>query len=349
MRWRLTLAWLVIVFGKTGSPQATLPPKDEFQFRISVNLVQVDATVTDSHGVPVPGLAADDFRILLDGKPQRIVSSSFIEAGKQAPATPPPAVRQPAVSRKLDAAMPSMPAAPLKREDVRRTIVLFVDDYSMSSETVPRVRAGLHKFVEKQMRPGDLVAIVRASAGLGALQDFTTDRDLLLAAADLVRWNPIGRGKAGAYQDTPSNPTDDRQQRSSLGRQEAILRIENAAVATASSLWRLVRGMSPLPGRKSVVVLADSLPLRTPDEVDPWGTPAVGSGMSSRILPAMRRVVDESVRAGVVLYAIDTRGLSSLTMGGGSSDWASECLGGGPGTMPGLGARPGCPADSLDR
>jgi hypothetical protein len=107
--------------------------------------------------------------------------------------------------------------------------------------------------------------------------------------------------------------------------------------------------MSPLPGRKSVVVLADSLPLRTPDEVDPWGTPAVGSGMSSRILPAMRRVVDESVRAGVVLYAIDTRGLSSLTMGGGSSDWASECLGGGPGTMPGLGARPGCPADSLDR
>jgi hypothetical protein len=36
-----------------------------------------------------------------------------------------------------------MPAPPLKRENVRRTIGLFVDDLSMSSENVPAVRNGL--------------------------------------------------------------------------------------------------------------------------------------------------------------------------------------------------------------
>ena len=190
MRWSYTLAGLVLAFGKTGSPQAPLPPT-ELHFRISVNLVEVDATVTDTHGNRVPGLTSDDFQILLDGKPQRIASTSFVESGKVA-ATP--TLRQPVVPRKLEAAMPPTPAAPLKREDVKRTIVLFIDDFSMAAETVPRVRAGLRKFIQTQMRPGDLVAVVRASAGLGALQDFTTDRNLLLAAADHARWNPSGRG-----------------------------------------------------------------------------------------------------------------------------------------------------------
>ena len=326
----------LILVALAGLPTAA---QQEYRLRVTVNLVQVDAVVTDSHGKPVSDLKPDDFQVLLDGKPQRIAVFNFIEAG--GPAPPAAAPRQPAVPRKLEAARPPEPTAPIKREEVRRSVVLFVDDLSMSAETVPRVRAGLRKFIERQLQPGDLAAIVRASAGLGALQDFTTDRNLLLAAADHLRWNPNGRGTMWV------NGADDR---GGAGSWEAEYRVEKYTVATVSSLWKLVHGMTSLPGRKSVVILSDSLPIRTPDDTEPWGTRAVGSGMtSSGILPAMRRVVDESVRAGVVLYAIDTRGLSSLTMGGGSSDWASECLGGGPGTMPGLGARPGCPADSLDR
>jgi hypothetical protein len=49
MRWSYTLAGLVIAFGKTASPEATLPPR-ELHLRISVNLVEVNATVTDSRG-----------------------------------------------------------------------------------------------------------------------------------------------------------------------------------------------------------------------------------------------------------------------------------------------------------
>lgn len=40
------------------------------------------------------------------------------------------------------------------------------------------------------MEPGDLVAIIRASGGMGALQQFTADKRQLRAAVDRIRWNP---------------------------------------------------------------------------------------------------------------------------------------------------------------
>ena len=53
--------------------------------------------------------------------------------------------------------------------------------------------------------------------------------------------------------------------------------------------------------------------MSSPDEMNSTtGSPETGTGMGGPIYPSLRRIVDESVRAGVVLYAIDTRGLSSL-------------------------------------
>lgn len=318
--WSVQLKCAVVLAGlaclKPATPQQQ--PPTEFRVRVAVKLVQVDATVTDSHGAPVSGLAPEDFQILLDGQPQQIKFCTFVHAAGSAPKPANPATPAP---QKLETALPAMPAAPLKREDVRRTVVLFVDDLSMSSESVPAVRNGLRKFIEKQLQPGDLVAIVRASAGLGALQDFTTDRRQLLAAAGQVRWNPVGRGLAQAYRPMGMNPSEDVILGTYIGQEETISRIRNYTVAVAGSLRRLVHGMAGLPGRKSVVILSDSLPLRTPDDIQPIGTQgvggnngeaAVGSGTGGPILAAMRHVVDESVRAGVVIYAIDTRGLHSL-------------------------------------
>src|SRR5712671_1576615 len=51
------------------TPVAAPPPLVE---KIEVSVVNVDVTVTDRHGLPVPGLTRDDFEILEDGKPQPI-------------------------------------------------------------------------------------------------------------------------------------------------------------------------------------------------------------------------------------------------------------------------------------
>ena len=47
----------------------------------------------------------------------------------------------------------------------------------------------LNRYLERQLQPGDLVAIIRTAGGAGALQQFTTDRRLLKAAIERIRWS----------------------------------------------------------------------------------------------------------------------------------------------------------------
>jgi VWFA-related protein len=180
------------------------------------------------------------------------------------------------------------------------------------------IRAGLKKFVEEQVHPGDLVAIVRSSAGLGALQDFTPDKRMLLAAVDKVSWtsNAVGTGAASAYQQIgqPDLMGGIPGMSLNLAQEDKIDSVNRATLETTASLRRVIRGMVDLPGRKSVVLLTDGLRLASPNEKNPMdGSTDIGTGaFLSPIYESMRKLADESVRAGVVLYAIDTRGLSSL-------------------------------------
>jgi hypothetical protein len=89
--------------------------------------------------------------------------------------------------------LPPAPLAQIRPEDVRRTIVLMVDDLGLSFESMAFVRSALRKFVNQQMQPGDLVAICRTGAGSGALQQFTVDKRVLLSVIDGLRYNFNGR------------------------------------------------------------------------------------------------------------------------------------------------------------
>ena len=159
--------------------------------RITVNLVQVDAVVSDSKGKQVIDLEAKDFEILQDGKPQKITHFSYVSTvGPKPGNTVPPT--QVAVDRKSPPP-PPIPAQRLKPNQVRRTIALVVDDLGLSFESVSQVRQSLKKFVDNQIAPGDLVAIMRTGAGMGALQSFTTNKAELYAAIERVKFNSIGR------------------------------------------------------------------------------------------------------------------------------------------------------------
>jgi VWFA-related protein len=148
--------------------------------RVTVDLVQLDAVVTDSQGRRVTGLKPEDFRILEDGKPQKITHFSYVAgtaiAGGPAPRKNP--------GRAPEAIPP--PARALRPEEVRRTIVLMADDLGLSADEIPNVKKAMKSFVDGQMQAGDLVSIMTTSGGTGAMQQLTNDKRQLLALIDRI-------------------------------------------------------------------------------------------------------------------------------------------------------------------
>lgn len=302
---------VILALYAAASPQAPSAETRDLKIRVTVDLVEIDAVVTDSRGKHITDLSSTDFEILLDGEPQKLRVFEIVK-GNVPEARPAQSSSSAEKARSSQPAQPPAPAPSVKPGDVRRSIVLFVDDLSLSADRVPFVRKALRDLVDKQMQPGDLVAIVRASAGLGALQDFTTDKNLLRAAAEQVRWNPSGKGGLQAY-------ANDNDFSTSAAEQETRFRAEYFAAATVESLRRLVDGMASLPGRKSVIILSNDLPLALPEYDNGLGMNSIsmiGTTMPlGSMADRMRRLVDAAMRASVVFYAIDTRLLATSIRG----------------------------------
>jgi VWFA-related protein len=289
------------------APKQQISPVDEDEVvRITTNLVQVDAVVTDKSGKQITNLLPEDFEILEDGRPQKITNFSYVASG--AASASPPVAATPIFKNN-----PPRPPTRLRPEDVRRTIALVVDDLGLSFESTYFVRRALKKIVNEQVQPGDLVAIIRTSAGIGALQQFTADKRQLYAAIERVRWYPSGRGGISAFAPIESDPFSQYRSRTSNSRNPAAtdatssnaesldeFREELFAVGTLGALNFVLRGLRELPGRKSVVLLSDSLPIFNSE------------GRSDRILDALRRLTDLANRASVVIYTLDARGLQTL-------------------------------------
>src|SRR5262245_59152471 len=157
MRYRHTrmIAALGLIFALTGSFSAQ-QTNDEGVIRINVNLVQVDAVVTDDSGKPVRNLTAEDFEVRQDGKPQTITNFSFINVKDRTVSFDPPKYVPP--QPKNAPPVPPPPPVMLRPEQIRRTLALVVDDLALSFDSTVRVRKALNKWVDEEMQPGDLVA-----------------------------------------------------------------------------------------------------------------------------------------------------------------------------------------------
>jgi VWFA-related protein len=268
-------------------------------FRTSADLVTVDAVVTDDDGRHVTDLTRDDFEVTVAGKRQDLEQAIYIRTADQ------PLVLS--ASRAVAAAPSTGPAAPersrasltlkqagLAPERIARTIALVVDDLGLSFEGTVHVRTALKRYLDTQVQPGDLVAIVRTAGGVGTLQQFTTDRRLLHLAADRVRWDfrsrrPVGFFKVAALE-TGVGDADD----SEAGE----LRDAMASVGSLGALEYIARGIGELPGRKCIVFFSEGFPEMFRDR-----------GESGRLWRAMSRMLGRANAAGVVVYTIDARGL----------------------------------------
>ena len=277
-------------------PQEPVRPSDEDVVRITTNLVQVDAVVTDKNGKPVKDLRPDEVQIFEDGRQQQITHFSFVTSESPVP--------QPlATAPTLDKNAPPPPPVKLHPEDVRRTIALVVDDLGLSFESTYYVRRALKKFVDQQMQPGDLVAIIRTSGGIGALQQFTADKRQLYAAIERVKWFASGRSGAGVFAPIESNSGNSEEARAANADFNQF-REDLFAVGTLGAVAYVVRGMRELPGRKSILLLSDGFRIYSRDDPN----------RNYRALAALRRLIDQANRATVVIYTMNAAGLQTLAL-----------------------------------
>ena len=282
--------------------------------KITTNLVQVDAVVTKD-GKAVTNLTADDFEIYEDGKKQTITSFAYISN------VPGGVVAQPPVAKREKGA--NLPPAPaISRDQPHRTIAFVVDDLGISAESMGQVRKQLRKFVAEQLQPNDLVAIIRTGGEMGALQQFTNDKRVLTRAVDQLRWNMCNRVGASVFTPVGSGSGP-------------ILCGRNAMYGTLKSLRFIIDSMSFLPGRKSLVLMSDSMPREDQDQYfvgrDFLNGGGSGAGASGGLGPAsagigddgpspfpsdtinyataLQKVAEKAIRSSVVIYSVDTQGL----------------------------------------
>ena len=290
---------------KPESDQKPTTPDVDAQdvVKITTNLVQIDAVVTKD-GKPVTDLQPSDFEIFEDNKPQAITNFSYISNLTNVAATAP-------TTRNVnDKSAPPVPPAKINPNEQRRTVALVVDDLGISFEGMPSLRTQIRKFLDT-LAPNDLVAIIRTGGDVGALQQFTNDRRVLNAAVDHLRWNPCSR--AGVHVFAPVGS----QGNTGLCSQYIIN-------STFKSLKFIVTGMRDLPGRKSLVLFSDYIPIQdqqpsaydearnsmrdsdsSADSSDDPAIPDPGIGYSAQL----QRIAELAIRASVVIYAVDTRGL----------------------------------------
>ena len=280
--------------------------------RITTNLVQVDAVVTDKNGKPLTDLKPDEVRIFEDDKQQKITHFSFITAAGPETANTPKAVT-------VDMGAPAPPPVTLKPEQVRRTIAIVVDDLGLSYQSTSFVRTALKRFVDEQMRSGDLVAIIRTSGGIGALQQFTSDKRQLYAAIDHVKWYVSGRASSGVFAPTGSEIAPGlRPEVQSAYDDLEQFREELFTVGTLGAIDYVVRGLHELPGRKSIILISDGIKLINridPNQQKAFTRANPANVVRDRVMNALQRLTDLANRASVVIYTLDPRGLepSQLT------------------------------------
>ena len=308
----------------TGLAQQTAPPPtpkppaqkpapqaadDVDVVKITTNLVQVDAVVTDGQGKHVTDLRPEELEMLEDGKPQKISDFSYVRISR--PPEPTAAATKPNTATPV----PGPPSRPLRREQVQRTLALIVDDLTMSFDSVRFTKEALKKFLDEQLQPNDLVAIIRTAGGTGALQTFTSDKRQLYMAVEKLKWVPRIGNSAQAFanirQETASiperNQLDDTNELDDLNQ----MRKDLFAVGTLGALNYVINGLGEMPGRKSIILFSDGFQIFSRSE--PAG--------NSRLMDSLQVLLDHANRASVVINTMDVRGLVTFGLTAADNTW----------------------------
>ncbi len=302
-----------VAFAQTPStpqkPPQEIAPEDII--RVTTQLVQTDVVVTDKNDKIVKDLKLEDFELYDNGKKQDLKFLEFV------------GVEGADKERRSEGARPSVPSyvepagnTGVSAKDLKRVVAFVVDDLTMEALDLPPVRKMMLDFVNNKMRDGDLVAIIRVVGGKGLLQQFTTDRQLLRRAITSINTvvHPFGasetpddpklnarqlqlqgaNAEAPASVDSPLSPTDTPE---IFSANDDTIRYFRGLSALSTANY-VMDSLREIPGRKNLVLITRGLSIFEGDN----------SG-NINFTALLNQLTDNAFRSGVVINALDPRGL----------------------------------------
>jgi len=284
-------------------------------FSVRVNLVPIRVVVRDAHGVAVPNLRQEDFRVFEDRKLQ--ITSHF---SVEVPA--PPTQPLPEASSSHPAESEKAPAVLVRPV---RFVALLFDDVHLPFGELARIRNIADDYVKSSFQPSDRFAVFTISGQ--SQTDFTDDRAKLHEALQGVQPRPVTAGSSTGIGECPSinyfqadliiNQHDsqaigvatsdalecqfsnNRQFLSSaqgVAQATALHILSTADVQTQYSFQRLkeiVRRMTAVSGQRLIVLMSPGflIPNREYD---------------------LSEVIDNAARSNVTISTLDARGLYTV-------------------------------------
>lgn len=253
----LLSCWMYLQPGpqKTIAHAQSTPPAtdDSATIHAESRLVLVDTVVTDKKGNYIRDLVQKDFKVWEDGKEQSITSFSFEESTGSTNAKP-------------------------------RYMVLFFDNSTMDVGDQAQARIAATKFIDANAAPDRLIAIAEFGGTVRITQDFTADASRLKQVVSGIKGSAVAPNAqppvmVASLASPPIVP--------SLGNAEADFGVHTALLA----LRDLAKGMSNVPGRKTLVMLT------------------AGFRMNQEYQSELTAAIDTCNKSNVAVYPIDVRGL----------------------------------------
>ncbi|HEX4946450.1 MAG TPA: VWA domain-containing protein [Blastocatellia bacterium] len=325
-------------------PQPT--PSDDQTIRIETQVVQLDVTVTDKQGKVIRDLKREDFELREDGKVQDIAYFSVGTATRPArwlgtdkpsrkdattitttTTTPPPT--EALAGRYIVLALDDLHLSAATLLQARQSLTKFVEQQVGSGDQVALfttsgqlgmfqqftndrdiLKRAINRLSVQERQVTSSFDVPRITPHQAEMIDMGDQDALELAVQEILRQQSPGgvsaanstasagggRGGRGAPA-PPGGGMSERERAMETARSLArMIVMQNAhyTTATLTTLQLIIRTLSALPGRKVMTLVSDGFFL---------------NARSANTLGDLRRVVDAATRAGVVIYAIDARGL----------------------------------------
>lgn len=310
---------------RSAHPGAQEPPRPAF--RVGTELVVVDLIASNRSRGFVEDLQPSEIQVLEDGKPQKVEFVRLVrrEGGQQSARTP--------VSSPSDLAPPSraVDAAQTALDPIR--IIIVIDLVSTPPDEFVRVKDAIVTMLRDELPPGPEVMLVTLWHGLTIEENFTADRQRLIAAVNALK-TPLG-DRIGFLQmldtaqqscETGAGASGVLSQLIGMGRNH-ILETRQDLTAASAALGALARAAAALGGRKHIVfysrgyalnAVADTIDLVASAAATCGGDPASLRQAVAQELSAagdfdpetsIQQLLDDANRSQVSFYTIDPRGL----------------------------------------